>query len=102
MFLRWARGVLKVALNEKQENTTMGFRLYIMWLFEAFLKTMNLISHPEFLISEIKDLNRNQKIYFKSYAKEEARFSNYQRQSSFVIFKVLGIISRIKLADCSI
>ena len=42
-----------------------------MWLFEAFLKTMNLISHPEFLISEIKDLNRNQKIYFKSYAKEE-------------------------------
>ena len=71
MFLRWARGVLKVALNEKQENTTMGFPLYIMWLFEAFLKTMNLISHPEFLISEIKDLNRNQKIYFKSYAKEE-------------------------------
>ena len=73
-----------------------------LWLFEAFLKTMNLISHPEFLISEIKDLNRNQKIYFKSYAKEEARFSNCQRQSSFVFFKVLGIISRIKLADCSI
>ena len=48
VFLRCARGVLKVALNEKQENTTLG-----------------LIWHPEFLVSEIKDLNRNQKIYFK-------------------------------------
>ena len=60
VFLRCARGVLKVALNEKQENTTLG-----------------LIWHPEFLVSEIKDLKRNKKNIFQSYAKEEARYSPF-------------------------
>ena len=59
------KGKMKVALNEKQKKLH-GFSFSInIANFEAFLKTMNLISYPEFLISEIKDLNRNQKIYFK-------------------------------------